>query len=126
MNPTINKKILLVDDTPEIDKIVALYLHDYDLVYFRNPIEALQWLHEGNFPDIIVTDLRMPEMSGEEFLQTLKSNDSWKNIPTLILSSVENDEIRGRVKREGVIDFIQKPFNPEDLRSYIRRLIRNS
>ncbi len=126
MNPTINKKILLVDDTPEIDKIVALYLHDYDLVYFRNPIEALQWLHEGNFPDIIVTDLRMPEMSGEEFLQTLKSNDSWKNIPTLILSSVENDEIRGRVKREGAIDFIQKPFNPEDLRSYIRRLIRNS
>ena len=126
MNPTINKKILLVDDTPEIDKIVALYLHDYDLVYFRNPIEALQWLHEGNFPDIIVTDLRMPEMSGEEFLQTLKSNDSWKNIPTLILSSVENDEIRGRVKREGAIDIIQKPFNPEDLRSYIRRLIRNS
>mgnify|MGYP000931812451 FL=1 len=126
MNPTINKKILLVDDTPEIDKIVALYLHDYDLVYFRNFIEALQWLHEGNFPDIIVTDLRMPEMSGEEFLQTLKSNDSWKNIPTLILSSVENDEIRGRVKREGAIDFIQKPFNPEDLRSYIRRLIRNS
>ena len=126
MNPTINKKILLVDDTPEIDKIVALYLHNYDVVYFKNPIEALQWLHEGNFPDIIVTDLRMPEMSGEEFLQTLKSNDSWKNIPTLILSSVENDEIRGRVKREGAIDFIQKPFNPEDLRSYIRRLIRNS
>ena len=126
MNPTINKKILLVDDTPEIDKIVALYLHNYDVVYFKNPIEALQWLHDGNFPDIIVTDLRMPEMSGEEFLQTLKSNDSWKNIPTLILSSVENDEIRGRVKREGAIDFIQKPFNPEDLRSYIRRLIRNS
>jgi CheY-like chemotaxis protein len=126
MNPTINKKILLVDDTPEIDKIVALYLHNYDVVYFKNPIEALQWLHDGNFPDIIVTDLRMPEMSGEEFLQTLKSNDSWKNIPTLILSSVDNDEIRDKVKREGAIDFIQKPFNPEDLRSYIRRLIQNS
>ena len=123
MNPTINKKILLVDDTPEIDKIVALYLHCYKLVYFKNPVEALEWLRKGNVPELIITDLRMPEMSGEDFLVILKSNDSWKNIPVLILTSVDNDEVRMKMKESGASDYIQKPFNPEDLRSCVTKLL---
>lgn len=52
-----------------------LYLSSYDLKYVENPIKAISWLNEGNLPDMIISDLNMPEMNGEEFLCYLKANE---------------------------------------------------
>ena len=117
--------ILLVDDKPEIAKIIMLYLSStYDVKYVDNPIKAIAWLKEGNIPDTIISDLNMPEMTGEEFLKYLKSNEMFKDIPVLILSSVESSENRIRLFEEGAEDFILKPFNPEELRIRIKRILR--
>lgn len=70
---SMKKSILLVDDKPEIAKIIMLYLSSlYDVRYEENPIKAIAWLNEGNMPDGIISDLNMPEMNGEEFLCYLK------------------------------------------------------
>ena len=119
------KSILLVDDKPEIAKIIMLYLSSlYDVRYEENPIKAITWLNEGNIPDGIISDLNMPEMNGEEFLCYLKANTLFSHIPVLILSSVESSSNRIRLFEEGAEDFILKPFNPEELRVRVKRLLR--
>lgn len=119
------KLVLLVDDKPEIAKIIALYLNaTYEVKYACNPIEAIAWLNEGNIPDGIISDLNMPNMNGEEFLLYLKSNELFNHIPVLILSSVESSSTRIRLFEEGAEDFLLKPFNPEELKIRVKRMLR--
>ena len=95
------KSVLLVDDKQEIAKIIMLYLSStYKVSYKENPLKAIAWLQEGNLPDLIISDLNMPEMSGEEFLVYLKANDMFSHIPVLILSSVESSSNRIRLFEE--------------------------
>lgn len=52
------KSILIVDDKPEIAKIIMIYLSSsYKVVYMENPIKAISWMNEGNIPDGIISDL---------------------------------------------------------------------
>lgn len=119
-----SKSILLVDDKPAIAKIIMLYLSMYEIHYAENPLQAIQWLNEGNIPDVVITDLNMPEMNGEEFLLYLKANGLFSHIPVLILSSEESSVSRIRLFEEGAEDFILKPFNPEELKLRVKRLLK--
>ena len=98
------KSVLLVDDKQEIAKIIMLYLSStYKVSYKENPLKAI---------------------AGEEFLVYLKANDMFSHIPVLILSSVESSSNRIRLFEEGAEDFILKPFNPEELRVRVKRILR--
>ncbi|WP_106828985.1 response regulator [Parabacteroides pacaensis] len=118
-----NKTVLLVDDKLEFAKIVRLYLFKYDVRYAENPVKAIEWLEEGNYPDLIISDLNMPEMSGEEFLHYLKTNKLYKSIPVIILSSIEDRMNRVKLFDEGASDFLLKPFDPEEICSKIEQII---
>lgn len=62
------EKILLVDDKSTIGKVAGVYLgKEYDFTYLEDPIKAIEWLNEGNVPDLIISDIRMPLMMGDEF-----------------------------------------------------------
>ena len=75
------KKILLVDDKATIGKVAGIYLgKDYDFTYLEDPIKAIEWLNEGNVPDLIISDIRMPLMTGDEFLRYMKNNELFKSI----------------------------------------------
>ena len=81
------KKILLVDDKATIGKVASVYLgKDYDFTYREDPIKAIEWLNEGNIPDLIISDIRMPLMTGDEFLRYMKNNELFKSIPIVMLS----------------------------------------
>ena len=65
------KKDTIVDDKATIGKVASIYLgKDYDVMYLENPIKAIDWLNEGNVPDLIISDIRMPLMRGDEFLRS--------------------------------------------------------
>ncbi len=118
------KKIVLIDDKASIAKVVAIYLSkEYDFTYFENPIKAIEYLNEGNIPDLIISDIRMPEMMGDEFLHYLKNNAFFKSIPVIILSSEESTTERIRLLEEGAADYILKPFNPLELKVRIKKII---
>ena len=118
------KKIVLIDDKASIAKVVAIYLSkEYDFTYFENPIKAIEYLNEGNIPDLIISDIRMPEMMGDEFLHYFKNNAFFKSIPVIILSSEESTTERIRLLEEGAADYILKPFNPLELKVRIKKII---
>lgn len=118
------KKILLVDDKETIGKVASIYLgKDYDVTYLNNPIKAIDWLNEGNTPDLIISDIRMPEMTGDEFLEFMKANELYKNIPIIMLSSEESTTERIRLLEIGAEDYILKPFNPLELKVRIKKVI---
>jgi len=118
------KQILLVDDKASIAKVLSVYLgQEYDLVYSEDPLKAIEWLHQGNEPDLIISDIRMPHMSGEEFIHYLKSNELFKHIPVVILSSEESTTERIRLLEEGAVDYILKPFNPMELKVRVKKYL---
>lgn len=118
------KKILLIDDKISIAKVVSIYLgKDFDFTYMENPIKAIEWLNEGNWPDLIISDIRMPEMMGNEFLHYMKNNELFKSIPIVMLSSEESTTERIRLLEEGAEDYILKPFNPLELKVRIKKIL---
>ena len=118
------KQILIVDDKESIAKILSVYLgYEYEIVFYDNPIKALAWLQDGNMPDLIVSDIRMPEMRGDEFLEYLKHNELFKQIPVVMLSSEDSTSERIRLLEEGAEDYIVKPFNPQELKIRIKKIL---
>ena len=119
------KTILILDDKESIAKVLSIYLSsEFDCVYFENPIKGLAWLQEGNQPDLIISDIKMPEMRGDEFLHYIKHNDLFKDIPIVMLSGEDSSSERIRLLQEGADDYIIKPFNPMELKIRIEKLIR--
>ena len=103
------KKILLVDDKATIGKVASVYLgKDYDFTYREDPI---------------ISDIRMPLMTGDEFLRYMKNNELFKSIPIVMLSSEESTTERIRLLEEGAEDYILKPFNPLELKVRIKKII---
>lgn len=86
-------------------------------------MKAIEWLHEGNEPDLIISDIRMPKMTGSEFLHYLKSNELFKHIPVMMLSSEESTTERIRLLEEGAVDYILKPFNPMELKVRLKKFL---
>ena len=78
---------------------------------------------EVNVPDLIISDFRMPEMRGDEFLHYVKNNELFKYIPVVILSSEDSTSERIKLLEDGAADYIVKPFNPMELKIRIKKII---
>lgn len=118
------KRILLVDDKPTIAKIISYYLSDNcDINYKENPVEAFEWFNEGNKVDLIITDINMPFMRGDEFLQRLKKDENLKSIPVIVLSSEDRANERIQMLENGAEDYIVKPFNPVEIKVRVLKIL---
>ena len=121
---TLMKTIVLVDDKESIAKVISYYLSkDFNVIYFNNPIKAISWLQEGNIPDLIISDIKMPEMTGDKFLVYLKNNDLFKSIPVVMLSGEDSTSERIRLLEEGAVDYLVKPFNPMEIKVRIKKIL---
>lgn len=119
------KQILILDDKVSIAKVISVYLsNEYDITHFDTPVKGMKWLYDGNIPDLIILDIHMPEMRGDEFLRYIKKNGLFKDIPVIVLSGEESSDIRVRMLEEGADDYILKPFNPMELKIRIRKVLK--
>ncbi len=119
------KQVLLVEDQAATRKLLSHYLGEfYEVTEKATAEEALEWMAEGNTPDAIVTDIIMPEMTGIEFLTHLQRSQN-DVPPVLVLSSVENSVEKMKCFNLGALDYIIKPFNPEELRFRLHNIFRN-
>ena len=125
MERNTKRQLLIIDDKIAIAKIISVYLSaEYDITYFNTPVKAIEWLFNGNRPDLIILDIRMPEMNGDVFLSYIKNNGLYKDIPVVVLSGEESSDIRIKMLEVGADDFILKPFNPMELKIRIRKVLR--
>ncbi len=108
--------ILVVDDSEPITRIISNTLNEFDLkiATASNGLEAWEILdcEDENF-DMIITDLNMPVMSGEEFCRKVRNDERFRNLPVLFLTSQSNRETEIRIFKAGASDFIMKPFFKE-------------
>lgn len=119
------KKILVLDDEITIRTLLEKFLSNlYEVTATSNGHEALAWLQKGNIPDLLIVDLEMPSMDGFEFLKQVKSSGFFRSIPVLMLSGVDSSAERVKCLKAGALDFMIKPFNPEELMIKIDILMR--
>lgn len=105
--------ILLVEDEDSIlyNLELLLSINNYSVLSFSNAVDALQYLmNTENYPDLIVSDVLMPEMDGFEFIKRMKGINSRTSIPFIFISALcyEKDIYKG--KKLGAIAYIQNQF----------------
>jgi CheY-like chemotaxis protein len=106
------KKILVVDDDPVIGKSFDRVLSGkgYAVINAESGETALAKLATEDY-DLVVTDIRMPGMSGLEVAERVRAKQPW--MPVLIVTGYGSDESEARAKAAGVTEFLHKPLSPE-------------
>jgi len=121
-----NKKILVLDDKSEFRRLTkAILSNKYDVETAENGLEALSILQSGDIPDLIVSDLMMPILGGEGFLEQIKKSGALRNIPLIFLSSIDDKEQRERLLAMGANDYLLKPYNPAELLACIETIFKS-
>lgn len=117
--------VLIVEDNTEMRYYLREVLADkVNLAEAANGKKALEWLVD-NKADLIISDMMMPEMGGEEFVNHLKSNETYRKIPVITLTALADGDNRLNMLRLGIDDYIVKPFNAAELRVRVYNLLNN-
>jgi DNA-binding response OmpR family regulator len=124
-NPKIH--ILLVEDDEFMQAILEEILQTKYRIDIRpDGMTALTFLQSGNIPDLIISDLNTPNMSGLELIEQLKTSDFFSSLPIMILSGEESSDKRIKCLEAGADDFMVKPFNPAELEARIKMVLRRA
>jgi len=115
--------ILFVDDDPKSGELMARFTEDADFecMVFQDPVAALDYYN--NHPvHLIVSDLRMPNMSGTELLQAVRQHDD--AVPFIIITGYANVDNAIEAMHLGATDFIKKPYDMDELQLLIERNLK--
>jgi len=118
-------RVLLVDDEPAFARFMVRALQSMGLTVDQAPdgVVALRKVMHGTY-DLILTDIRMPNLTGLEFLIAVRAADA--DVPIIMLSAADDVETRVRALDAGAVDFVGKPFAVEELLARIRRVLRTT
>ena len=106
--------ILLVDDEESMLEWLSLLLDEngYEVTCFSNPADALQW-SRGNHPRVLISDIRMPGMTGLELFSTLRRQNP--EMAGILITAYSSVETAVKAIREGVEDYLVQPFRADQL-----------
>ena len=116
--------VMIIDDDPSMLWFVSeIFVDKYNVLSFNNAAEDLASL-ELKQPDLIISDVMMPEIDGLSFAQKIKQNKLWSHIPLILLSALhhEDDQVKGI--EAGAEVYVTKPFNVKYLEKVVYRLIK--
>lgn len=116
------KKILIVDDNSDLRKLLALVLKnsDYDTVEAATGSDALK-LARATHPDLILMDLFMPDVTGDEAMAWLKADPLTRNIPVIVTTAFLSGSLVGRAIAVGAAEVLYKPFHLKSLHVVMQR-----
>ncbi len=118
-------KIMVVDDDSTTRKILGLYLKGkgYNTVFAENGLDAIEKLAVEDV-NLILTDLNMPYMDGLELIKNLKSNESLKQIPILMVTTEDDDVEREKAFQAGADGYLVKPVTAEVVTKNIKMILK--
>lgn len=118
------KKVLVIeDDIPLCWLLERILKSKYEVIIMGNGMEAWSWLSDGNLPDLIISDIKMPSLDGIELLENISNSGLFKNIPVIILSGYEDGDKRQQCLDLGAFTYLVKPFEPQSLVAEVDRAI---
>ncbi|MCJ7582813.1 MAG: ATP-binding protein [Candidatus Aminicenantes bacterium] len=116
--------LLVVDDNPEILRLMKMLLSDeFDLMLCSSAKEGLSILKQ-ELPDLVLCDVQMPEMDGFTFAKKIKSDESTKHIPIIMVTARAGGDMVSEGIKAGADDYISKPFESIELKARINNLLR--
>jgi response regulator RpfG family c-di-GMP phosphodiesterase/signal transduction histidine kinase len=116
--------ILCIDDNPEVLKLMKMLLADeFDLELMISAEHGLKFMRDKN-PDLVLCDVMMPGMDGHAFARAVKSDDTLKHIPIILVTARTGAEMLNEGIQAGADDYISKPFDSTELKARIRALLR--
>ncbi|MDX2273793.1 MAG: response regulator transcription factor [Cyanobacteriota bacterium] len=123
----IQKKLLLIDDDPNLILLVKDYLEfrGYEVIPAGNGREALEVMSDFT-PDLIICDVMMPEMDGYAFVETIRSNLATDWVPVIFLSARGQTADRVRGLTTGADVYMVKPFEPEELVAQVESSLKHT
>jgi signal transduction histidine kinase len=122
--PHVSPKILLVEDSPMSREVIKIMLSslDAEVLEASNGIEAVKII-ETTRPDLILSDINMPEMDGFELLRRIREDENMEGVVFFVMTGDEELEKREKAFRLGADDFLKKPVAKSDMIPRIRRYL---
>lgn len=119
------KKILVVDDEPDISKLIKARMESagYSVFTAFDGAEALKAVKE-NMPDLILLDVMLPKMDGYQVCRLLKFDEKSKHIPIIMLTARAGESDKEKSVEAGADAYLTKPFQTEELLSKISSLLK--
>jgi len=118
------KKVLVVEDSAAMRSLISSTVEElsgFETVEAGNGFEALKALPAHRF-DLIITDINMPDINGLEIVNFVKNNSAYKDIPMIIVTTERGDEDRKKGIALGATEYITKPFDPETLKTIVKKV----
>jgi two-component system cell cycle response regulator len=120
----VNQRILVVDDDAMNREVMEAFLslESYEVLLANSGTQGLA-LAEQTKPNLIILDVRLPDILGYKVCETLKQKADTKAIPVLMVTGFDAKEDRDRAIAAGVDDFLSRPFDGEDLIQRVKQLL---
>ncbi len=116
--------ILAIDDSKAIRFLLHTVLgKDYQVVTAPDACSAMFWLAKKNLPDLIIADPQLPDVQDWELIAEFSSSAIYRDIPLIVLSSLDKDVTTAKCLKYGVTDHYMKPFNPLELSETVQKLL---
>lgn len=120
----LRKKILVVDDNNDLGELLAEFLNrfGYDVIKAGSGIAAIIQASEKH-PDLILMDIYLPEMTGDEVTARLKANPATRDVPVIITTAFQEPAVTNRALDAGAAEILWKPFSFTMLRGILDRYL---
>jgi CheY-like chemotaxis protein len=122
--PYERKRILVIEDEADDQEIYGklLWYNHYDVAFADCGLEGLR-LARATHPDLILLDLRLPDVNGTAVAEELKADPSTADIPVVVLTASRAEEYRDWARSQGCAAFLEKPMEPFEVLKEVQRLI---
>jgi len=120
-----NRRVHFIDDDPTAGDLFRRFARNkhYDILIFKDPLDALQDIRE-NSSDLVITDLSMPGMSGLELLEFIRQTDI--EVPVIMITGFSTEDNAIKALRLGATDFIKKPYDADELIQQVDEVLEKS
>ena len=120
------KKVLVVDDSATMRRMIIASLTGLGEVVFEQAVSGLEAIERLTISsmDLVMLDLNMPDVHGLEVLRFIRSQQSLRDLPVIVLTTRGDDDSRSAALRAGATLYLTKPFQPAAIASQVQPLLR--
>lgn len=118
------KTILAIDDSKAIRFLIQTVLgKEYQVITAPDGCTAMHWLSKRNIPDLIICDPQLPDMNDWELVEEVSTSILYRNIPLVVITSLDKNVAKLKCEELGVADYFIKPFNPLSILESVNSLM---